>query len=346
MDPSQQPQQPVVPTYDPTQQPPASTEGVPQPQAYQPAISVQPVAPPTVPTPEPAAPAGFSQPAAPSWGAPMQSSQPVAAMTPSKGVNKKLIILIACVVGGLIVVGVVITVLMAMFTVSKKDYNAAIDQYNEVSSANYTLASKVSSVTFGVDSATDTTFDNDMDAAKKALESVKSENAILAKLKAANLGEGGAKYKTFNTKLEAYLAHSSNLLSSFGDVRDAMVTCDKAGDNTSSVNVMISAIDTCVADLGKVSNVADADVKEYISKIKDEFTTLSSIFGQLSKITDPYGKQYDQYKSLRDQTYTVEDNLSSARSDFHSNLEKHSDAVDPKDAANDFSKYLESKLSS
>ena len=116
------------------------------------------------------------------------------------------------------VVGIVIAVLIAMFSVSKKDYNAAIDQYNELSSANYTLSSKISTVTYGLDSATDTTFDNDMDAAKKALDKVKSENTTLAKLKAASLGDSGAKYKTFNTKLEAYITYDTNLLSS-------LVTC-------------------------------------------------------------------------------------------------------------------------
>lgn len=337
MDPSQQPQQPVVPTYDPTQ-PPAPVAPTPQPQAFQPVAPVTPA--PVAPAPQPIVPAGAP---APAWNpAAPQPVQPAAFTPPSKGLNKKLIIIIACAVGGLVIVGVVIAVLIAVFSVSKKDYNAALDQYNELSSANYTLSSKVSTVTFGVDSSTDTTFDNDMDAAKKALDTVKSENAALAKLKAANIGESGAKYKAFNTKLEAYITHSTNLLSSLGDVRDAMLTCDKAGE--SSASTMIAAIDTCVTDLGKVSNVADADVKEYIGKIKTEFTSLSSIFGQLSKITDPYGKQYDQYKSLRDQTYAVSDNLSNARSDFHSNLEKHSDAVDPKDAADDFSKFLESKL--
>jgi hypothetical protein len=333
MDPLQQPQPPISPTPEQPQ---------PQPVA-QPVAPTPPVAPQPV-QPAPFVPAG-TQPV-PAWGAAPVQAAPMQPQSSASGGNKKLIILIACAVGGLIVVGVVVAVLIAMFSVSKKDYNAAVDQYNELSSANYTLSSKVSSVTYGVDSATDTTFDNDMDAANKALEKVKSENAALAKLKAASLGESGSKYKAFNTKLEAYLTYDANLLSSLGDVRDALVTCSEASDTPSSASAMIDAIDGCVADLGKVSNVADADVKEYISKIKDEFTNLSSIFSQLSKITDPYGKQYDQYKSLRDQTYTVSDNLTAARSDFHSNLEKHADAVDPKDAADDLSKYLESKLTS
>lgn len=334
MDPTRQPQQPV-----PDQgQPPAPQPVVEEAQSYAPQVPqpVAPVQPIAVPGPVLGGqPVGFGGVAVP--------PQPA----PAGGSNKKLIILIVSLVVGLLLIGGIVLILIAVFTVSRKDYSAALSQYNEVASANYTLNSKLSTLQYSVDSTTDTSFDNDVEAAKKAIQQVRDENAELAKLKAVSLGEGNTKYKAFAAKLDAYLTYSNNLLTSLDTMRDAAITCDESGTtSSSSAGEIKSAIDDCVAALEKVSNVADSDVKEFVGKIKDEYTSLSGVIGQIAAITDPYGDQYDQYKSLRDQMYDIQDNISNAQTDFRSNLEKHSDAVDPKESAEDLSKFLESKLSS
>jgi len=337
MDPSQQPQRPIVPVPEPAQAP-LPVSPTPEVQGFQ---------APITPTLQPAATAeAFPQQVAPApvWsGSPVQPAQPVVFSPPPSGVNKKLIIIISCVVGALVLIGVTIAILIAVFSVSKKDYSAALTQYNAVSEANYTLSSKLSTLHYGVSSTTDTSFDNDADAAKKAIADVKSKNADLAKSKAVSIGDGATKYKAFDTKLQTYLAYNSDLLASLQSARNAASTCDNADSSSGSISAIKSAIDTCVAALDKVSSVADADVKAFMSKIKDEYTKLSSIISQLAAITDPYGKQYDQYRSLRDQMYAASDNITNAQTDFSSNLQKHIDASSPKDAADALSKYLEDK---
>lgn len=333
MDPLQQPQPPISPTPEQPQ---------PQPVA-QPVAPTPPVAPQPV-QPAPFVPAG-TQPA-PAWGAAPVQTAPMQPQSSASGGNKKLIILIASIAGGLLILGVAAAILIGFFTVSKKDYSAALSQYNDLASANYTLNSKLSSVQYGVDSTTDTSFSNDMDAAKKALAEVKTENEKLSKLKAVSIGEGNTKYKAFSAKLDTYLAYTNDLLTSLGNMRDAAVTCDDSSSDSSSVSAIKAGIDACVEALDKVSDVPDADVKAFIVKIKDEYTNLSSVVGSLSAIKDPYGTQYDQYKSLRDQMYSISDNISNAQTDFQSNLEKHADAADPKSAADEFSKYLEDKAAS
>ena len=334
MDPNAQPVQPVNP--DPNQpQPPAGPaplqDGVSAPEPAAPAI------PPQVPfTPaSPVPPMGGG-------GFPMQPGAVTPPPVAPKN-NKKLIILIASIVGGLIVLAVAGVILISLFTVSKKDYNDALAQYDAVSSANSTLNSKVSSLQYDVDTTTDTSFNNDLDAANAAVTQVRSENEKLSKLKAVNIGEGATKYKMFSTKLDTYLTYTSNLLKSFKNMRTAAKTCNDA-DGGSTISAIKAGIDTCVTALDGVGELPDGDVKSFVSTLKSEYTKLSGIMTSLAGISDPYGKQYDQYKSLRDQMYDVIDNITNAQTDFKSNLEKHVDEADPKSAADELSKYLESKI--
>jgi len=247
---------------------------------------------------------------------------------------------------GLVVLIIIVVAAIAMMTVSKKDYLAALDQYNEVADKNYTLGSKVSSLEYDFSSGTDTSFDNDVDAAKKAIGDLKTENDQLGKLKAVKVGDGKKKYDAFNKKMESYTQFVDKFLTSLKDARGASTKCDGAHNNsTSNMKQIKAAIDDCVAALDKVSNTPDPDVEQFMSKLKDEYTSLSAIVAKLAAIKDPYGSQYSRYASLRDQMYKVVDNISNAETDFQSNLEKHVNAVDPKDSANDLGNFLEAKVS-
>jgi hypothetical protein len=335
MNPSQQPEQSPSPSPQPQEQPPTAPPAELNTSPVAPVESAAPL-PPVEPA-QSIAPTPISQPAG--FGGSVVPPSPV----PAKSSHKKLIIIIACAVGALLMIGVALVVI-TLFSVSKKDYSAALSQYNEVASATYTLDSKLSSLQYGVDSTTDTSFDNDMDAAEKAIAELRAENVALGKLKAVKVGEGATKYAAFTAKFDAYTTYVTNQLTSLDNMREASITCEGSDTSSSSISAVKSALDECVAALQKVSDTPDADIKAFIAKLKEEYTKLSSVMGQLAAITDPYGDQYDQYKSLRDQVYDIGDNISNAETDFRSNLEKHSDAVSPKDAADELTKFLESKI--
>lgn len=264
---------------------------------------------------------------------------PVPTPDATAGTGKK--IPTGLIAGAAILVVVIIAVIVGvmMTSVSKKDYQEALSQYNNVAEVNYTLNSKLSSLQFDLDSSTDTTFNNDVDAAKKAISDVKAQNDKLGKLKAVKVGDGKKKYDAFNTKLTEYTQYTDNLITSLKSVRGAMGACDKVSSSSSSDTV--TQINNCADALDKVGTIPDADVKQYVGKLKDEYKNLSQVAAKLAAITDKYGSQYDQYKSLRDQTYAIQDNVRNASKDYQSNLEKHANAVDPKDAARDLAKLLE-----
>ncbi len=290
--------------------------------------------------PQPPVQSATPPPTAPQQPQPMPSYGG-ATPQPGSGPNKKLIIGLVAGGVGLLVLIIIVIVVASLMSVSKKDYQAALSQYSEVSSANSTLTSKVSMLQYSLSSGTDTSFDNDIDAAKKAVTELKEENEELAKLKAVKVGDGKEKYEAFTSKVDAYTKFADNLLISLQDVRTAVQKCSSA-DTTSSGAAMAS-INNCIAELEKVGNTPDPDIKEFMSKMKDEYKNLAAVLQKLSAIKDPYGKQYEQYKSLRDQTYKIIDNVTGAQTDFRSNLEKHADEVDPKDSAKDLSDFLTDK---
>jgi hypothetical protein len=251
--------------------------------------------------------------------------------------KKRLLIIAGAVI---VLVVVLLIVLMAMFTVSKKDYQAALDQFNKVADANSSLTSSVSSLGYDVDSATDTVFNNDVDSAQTSLDKLKTANNNLSTLKAAKVGDGKKQYDAFNAKLSSYETYAANIVSSVKTLRPALKVCNDVSSAASSeINAALTA---CVSRMGTVNgDVADADFKQFFGAIKDGFTQYLALLTKKAALSDPYGTDYNQYTALRDQSYKVQDAISSASKDFISNAEKHANAVDPKDAANALGTFLD-----
>lgn len=293
----------------------------------------QPVVPPTD-TPSSSAPQATTPPAAP------QSPTGYSASAPRDNKNPlKLILIIG---GALLVVGIVVAVLVSSLTVSKKDYQDAYSAYMDITSESFTLSSKISSLQYGLSSGTDTSFNNDYDAAKDAVEAMRQENKELSELRAVKVGDGKKQYETFNTKLEKYLDFADDVIVSLKDMRGASVTCDEAGD-TLGDNV-VAGINDCLAALKKIGDTPNKDIQAYVTKMTTETERLLTLSKQMATITDPYGSQYDQYKSIRDQIYDVQDNLRDASTDFNSNFEKSIKNVDPEKASDEFEKFLAEKM--
>ena len=293
----------------------------------------QPVVPPTD-TPSSSAPQATTPPAAP--------QSPTGYSTSAPHDNKNPLKLILIIGGALLVVGIVAAVLMSFLTVSKKDYQDAYSAYMDITSESFTLSSKISSLQYGLSSGTDTSFNNDYDAAKDAVEAMRQENKELSELRAVKVGDGKKQYETFNTKLEKYLDFADDVIVSLKDMRGASVTCDKAGD-TLGDNV-VAGINDCLAALKKIGDTPNKDIQAYVTKMTTETERLLTLSKQMATITDPYGSQYDQYKSIRDQIYDVQDNLRDASTDFNSNFEKSIKNVDPEKASDEFEKFLAEKM--
>ena len=293
----------------------------------------QPVVPPAD-TPSSSAPQATTPPAAP--------QSPTGYSTSAPHDNKNPLKLILIIGGALLVVGIVVAVLVSSLIVSKKDYQDAYSAYMDITSESFTLSSKISSLQYGLSSGTDTSFNNDYDAAKDAVEAMRQENKELSELRAVKVGDGKKQYETFNTKLEKYLDFADDVIVSLKDMRGASVTCDEAGD-TLGDNV-VAGINDCLAALKKIGDTPNKDIQAYVTKMTTETERLLTLSKQMATITDPYGSQYDQYKSIRDQIYDVQDNLRDASTDFNSNFEKSIKNVDPEKASDEFEKFLAEKM--
>ena len=224
-------------------------------------------------------------------------------------------------------------------SVSKEDYKAAFDQFGDVSKANYSLSSSVAYVGISAVGDNETAFKNDTEKAKEAITELSSENTKLGELKAMKVGEGQKKYDAFSEKIVAYTKYVDNLLVSLKDIREANMVCDDAS-SSSDAKKMKKAIDACIVALEKVSDTPDQDVKKLLESLKGAYSQLLTITTKIAALKNPYGSQYDEYRSLRDQMYKVLDELRDAQSTYRSNVDKHSDEVDPKDTADDLNDFL------
>lgn len=292
--------------------------------------------PPIQPLPEPVAPV---EPAMTPPVTSFASSNSTTSIAPngSPFKNKKMLTIVAVIVGAVVVLGIIAFVVVNLLSVSKKDYSDAAVQFNKVASSASSLSSAVSTLqSDATGSTTETEFTNDSATVDTALQTLKDENAKLATLKAVKVGEGKKNFDAFNLKLNDYSGYIKDFITSLKSIRPAFTAC---GNNSSGADAN-TRIAVCVSALSKVTDLPNADIKQFVTTLQTQYASLKDLTAQVTALGDPYGKQYEQYKVLRDKRYAVQDVVSSASKDFKSNLSKHADDVDPKTAANILGDYL------
>ena len=308
--------------------------------------------PPIQPLPEQVEPVAMSPFGAATQPEPTPLAPPVTSFATGSGTdiatskspfkNKKLLIIIATVFGAVVLLGIIAFVAVNLLSVSKKDYSNASVQFNKVSSSSSSLTLAVSTLQYDTNgSTTDTEFTNDSAAVDTALQTLKDENAKLATFKAVKVGEGKKNFDAFSMKLNDYSTYVKDFATSLKSVRPAFTACGSSVSGT-DINVRLAA---CVAALSKVTDVPNADMKQYVTMLQTQYASLKDITAQATALSDPYGKQYEQYKVLRDKRYVVQDAVSSASKDFKSNISKHADDADPKTVANILGDYLNKQIS-
>jgi hypothetical protein len=259
------------------------------------------------------------------------SGSPIAQLL--NGPKKKLMIVIAIVVGVLAVVGIVVVAVMNLLSVSKADYRAAAAQFNVVSMAYSDLNSDASRLQYDISgSTTDTVFANDSEAVTTKLQTFKDANTKLATIKSVKSGDSKKLYDTYDIKVKAFTMYAQDLLTSLKSYRPASKACSDAKT--------VALLSSCVTALGAVGDIPNVDLKQFVTTLQTQYKYYLDIKTKLAVITDPYGTDYEQYKAIRDQGYSIQDKITAAASDFSSNAKKHSDEIDPAPAANALGDYL------
>lgn len=254
--------------------------------------------------------------------------------------NTKKIILIASVAAGVVLLAIIaIVIFLFLTTVSKADYRDAAKQFNQVTSASSSLNSDVSSLGASSGSTSDSDFEKSLKDTQDSLDTIKNENESLSKLKAVRVGEGGDLYKTFDDKLDAYLAYGNDLVASVKNLRPAMVACDKVSDADDAA-ARVAALKTCATSLNDVKDLPNAEFKTFVTELATAYTSYAKTYEGISALTNPYGTQYEQYKTLRDEMYATQDKISAASKTFQESLEKRDDELSVKASADALADYL------
>lgn len=298
---------------------------------------------PDVPVPEPVVTPVESVPVAPvpepTAPAPADPIMPVgSAPSPAPQDKKKLFTIIGIIAGVVILAVIAVLVYLSMTSVSKQDYAAAADQYNEVRSSSAALSREVSGLSRSA-TASDATFDEAAKTVEEALATIKNENEELGKLKAVKVGEGKKLYDTFDQKLDAYLAYAQELLATVKDVRPALVKCDEVGDTTAA-DARVAALKACSEAFNQVGDLPNAEFKAYANVLKTEYANYATTYEKMNALSNPFGANYDEYRDLRDQMTESQSKIRDANKTFSDAVRARDDELSVKDSADTLAKYL------
>lgn len=336
-DPNQPQDQPQPPVENPVPEAPATpvAPAIPTPEVTpNPNPTPNPFGGPSTPvSSEPVAAPDLSQPATTIGSSPNNNPAPNLGGDAKK---KKLIILIAVIVGALVVLGIIAFVVLGLLFPSKSDYRDAATQFNRVSSAYSDLNSNASKLQYDVSgSTTDTEFTNDSDSVTKSLAAFQDANTKLASMKVVKVGDGQKLYTTYDGKVKSFTTYATDLLTSLKSFRPVAKACDDVSTTT--------LLNECVTALNNVGDIPNADLKQFVATLQTQYKAYLAIETKIAAISDPYGNQYATYSALRDQSYGIQDKISSAASDFSSNASKHASDIDPASAANALGDFLVKK---
>jgi len=260
--------------------------------------------------------------------------------TPELKKSNKKLVRIAAIVGGALLLAIIGALVYASIaTVSAKDYQEAVTQYNKASVANSALASDVAQLTSNLGTDSDEEFKTSLTEAEKSLVELKDESAKLGELKAVRVGEGKDLYTTFDTKMATYVTYAGDIIESVKKAQPAIAVCDKVKSAPDKVTGL-AALQDCSTKLTAVGDLPNAEFKAYIASIGDLYAKYAVNYQGLADLTDPFGAQYERYKTYRDGLSATTKGLSTASKDYTAAIKKHNDEVSVKDSAQALGKYL------
>ena len=275
-----------------------------------------------------------------------QEEQPAVAPASiaKKSSNKPVIIIAvaaASVIGLIVLIVIAVVVYNAMFAVSKQDYRDAVRTGNDIVSDASKSYSALTRISYISSSSTETQIKNSVDDAQKALEDYKKANKKFEDLRALKDGDVKKAYDEYMQKYNAYISYGESYASSAAKALPAVRKCEDVSKSTvSDVASFKAAIIPCQDALKSAEDVADKDLKQFISAYKENVAVISGIVDQVGSVDS---SDYATRSKLRTQIYDATDKLRDAQKDANSNIQKRLKDLSPREAYNDFGKVLEDK---
>jgi hypothetical protein len=299
MDNDPRPNNPVSPPADPSFQP-QPTQPVAPPQYGSPQT-------PYAPTPPPARQNKFQLPK-----------------------NKKPLLLVA----GLVVVALIGVLLFSLLgsSISQEDYRQAYtkstDTESKLSAAYYSAQDLGSSSI-----KTQTQIQNAIDKAKSDLEAYKTAHKELDGQKALSDKDVKPLYKAYNEKYDKFIAKVSDYNDAASKLMPVTVECSNnlnslSLTDKSSIPNAVSGLRACADKLKAIGSLKDADLQSLKAVMEETFVKYADLIERFGKVAD---SDYTTRSNLRNELFAIQDSTSDKSKDVQSNLEKHMNAVNPRD---------------
>jgi len=229
----------------------------------------------------------------------------------------KVLIIIGCIVLGLFLLaaGIFITYRMLNQPLSQADYSRALTQAKRVVATTQAVATNFNSLS---EATTANEFDNYVAIAQSNLSLLRSETEQLGAYRALQTDEGQQLYQTLQVRVDAFIIHTSNSLTSAQQSRSAFDTCATVTTNSSP-----TALTTCANALSKVGSVPDADMQQLITVLAKDYKSLAV--------------------ATSAQKPALSDDVSKALNTYAASVEANQKAVNPAAAMNSVTDYLQQK---
>lgn len=266
-----------------------------------------------------------------------QSPLPPIAPAPRSNGAKKWIIIGAIVAAVLLIAGIVITVLIISFSVSRQDFRASLDEAQKVRSAYSSLRSSSSVSAY----STETQRQNTINTLKKDRSELNAAINGLADDKAIKLDNGAReRYDALIQKKKAFDNAFDAVIEAYEEVYPALITYTE-GNQSGSPEARLNTVSAARGQLEKLE-IKDTNNKQLVDKLVANFKTQEQLLPRVIA-----GRQdYRVYDSAAVTAYYAAGNeASDIVRDWSSNFTKQADDSEINKEINALGQYLSEKAS-
>jgi len=259
--------------------------------------------------------------------------------------------LIVAIVGGLLAVGLIgWLVYSALFAIKPEDYRQAGEAANQVvlkgssSTSSLTRVGRISS------SGTETTVNNDLEAADKALAEFKQAHAELEGKKALRDADVSEAYDEYSETYKSYIQFAEGYLPSAKQVLPVIIGCEEdsravslSSRDASAVAELRNSVKPCMDKLAELKDVKDEDLKKFAATYGDTIKRMLEIVDEAAALDS---SDFRAASELRRELNDLMRSLSSAQRDANSNIQKRLDDVHPREDINELASVIREKIRS
>lgn len=241
----------------------------------------------------------------------------------------------------LILIGAGLAIFAIIQTPQKQPYRDAQAQYKNVYNANVAFmmrGSELNAASNNEQQAKEIT-----KVMKNILQALKKENELLGEYDVLKEGEGQKLYTGLSTKLAAYIAFNTDMLTSREIVRPVIAECSAKMDTITEDKASVQAMRSCSEAVSAIKDVPNQEYRLFVAEIETIYATFADTLQKRTDLADPKGVDKAQYDVYTHEQEAILKLLNEASAEFSTNLNKHKAEVDITERAKALDGYLSKK---